>query len=112
MSQQVWVTNSLGGYLGSPKFSKKIRHAAQPLQKFRQFCDAEGAVGRNRDDTFLFDKISNITTAGGTLVETATIPKRNYTITQGTLSITEYGKHNCLLIVNFIKGLLNELCFV
>jgi fatty-acid desaturase len=31
MSQQVWAVNSLGGYLGSDQFSKKIRHAAQPL---------------------------------------------------------------------------------
>jgi len=38
-----------------------------------------------------FDKISNISTAGGTLVETDTIPKRNYTILQGTLTMTEYG---------------------
>lgn len=38
-----------------------------------------------------FDKISNISTGGGTLVETDTIPKRNYTILQGTLTMTEYG---------------------
>jgi len=38
-----------------------------------------------------FNKISNISTAGGTLSETATIPKRNYTIIQSTLTVTEYG---------------------
>src|SRR4030042_1337147 len=91
MGQQIWAVNSLGGYLHSDQFSKKIRHAAQPLMKFRQFVDAEGALGKNRGDAVLFDKISNISTAGGTLSETATIPKRNYTIVQGTLSVTEYG---------------------
>ena len=91
MAGQLWVTNSLGGFLANPLLSKKIRHLAQPIMKFRQFVDAESAVGRGRDDTFLFDKISNISTAGGTLVETETIPKRNYTITQGSLVITEYG---------------------
>ena len=91
MSQQLWATNSLGGYLGNSVLSKQIRHAAQPIMKFRQFVDAEGAVGKNRNDTYLFNKISNISTAGGTLVETATIPKRNYTIKQGQLTITEYG---------------------
>jgi N4-gp56 family major capsid protein len=80
----------LGGYLGNPVLSKQIRHAAQPLQKIRQFVDAEGAVGKNRNDTFLFNKISNISTAGGTVAETATIPKRNYTIKQGTLVVSEY----------------------
>ena len=91
MGQQVWSVNSLGGYLASDEFSKKIRHSAQPIMKFRQFVDAEAAMGKNRGDAVLFDKISNISTAGGTLVETNTIPKRNYTIKQGTLTVTEYG---------------------
>jgi hypothetical protein len=112
MAQQIWAVNSLGGYLGSDQFSKKIRHAAQPLMKFRQFVDPEGAIGRNRSDTVLFNKISNITTSGGTLVETETIPKRNYTIKQGTLTVVEYGKLFCRLAVNFIRGLFNELSFV
>lgn len=91
MGQQIWSVNSLGGFLASDEFSKKIRHRAQPLMKFRQFVDIEGAMGKNRGDTVLFDKISNISTAGGTINETATITKNNYTITQGSLTINEYG---------------------
>lgn len=91
MGQQIWAVNSLGNYLHSDEFSKMIRHSAQPLMKFRQFVDAEGGIGKNRGDAILFAKISNISTAGGTLSETATIPKRHYTIKQGTLSVTEYG---------------------
>jgi len=91
MSGQLWVANTLGGYLANPPLSKKLRYAAQPLQKFRQFCDAEPAAGRSRGDSFLFDKISNISTAGGTLSETNTIPQNNFTISQDTLTITEYG---------------------
>ena len=91
MGQQIWMTDSLGGYLHSDQFSKDIRHRAQPLMKFRQFVDMENAIGKNRGDAVLFDKISNISTAGGTLSETATIPKRNFTITQGSISVTEYG---------------------
>jgi len=48
-------------------------------------------AGVNRGSKVFFDKISNISTGGGTLVETDTIPKRNYTILQGTLTMTEYG---------------------
>jgi N4-gp56 family major capsid protein len=58
--------------------------------RFRQFVQPDGAVGRNRGDTFLFDKISNISTAGGTIAETSTIPKRNFVIRQGSLTVTEY----------------------
>lgn len=91
MSGQLWTTSSLGGYLANEPLSKKLRHAAQPLMKFRQFVDAESAAGKSRGDTFLFNKISNIATGGGTLTETETIPKTNYTIVQGSLVITEYG---------------------
>lgn len=91
MGQQIWAVNSLGGFLKSDGLSKEIRHRSQPLMKFRQFVDAEGAIGKNRGDTILYDKISNVTTAGGTLTETSTIPKRNYTILQGSLTVNEYG---------------------
>ena len=106
MAGQLWSVDSLGGYLANNTLSKKIRHAAQPLMKFRQFVDAESAAGKSRSDTFLFNKIANIATAGGTLTETETIPKNNYTITQGSLVITEYGKQNCLLINNRIRKYL------
>jgi len=91
MGQQLWGVNSLGGYLSNDAFSKNIRHAAQPIMKFRQFVDAEAAMRRGAGDTVLFDKISNISTAGGTLAETSTIPKNNYTIVQGSLTLNEYG---------------------
>ena len=35
--------------------------------------------------------ISDIATQGTTLTETTTMPETNYTITQGTMTITEYG---------------------
>lgn len=91
MAQQLWSISSLGGYFTNNQLSKKVRNAAQPLMKFRQFVDAEPAAGRNRGDKVFFDKISNISTAGGTLAETDTIPKRNFVIRQGTLTLGEYG---------------------
>ena len=91
MSQQIWATSALGGYLSNNVLSKQIRHATQPLMKFRQFVTPEGAIGKNRGDKVFFNKISNISTAGGTLTETSTIPKSNYTIVQSTLTVNEYG---------------------
>lgn len=91
MGQQLFVTNSLGGFLTNNQLSAQVRYKAQTMQKFRQFCDIEPAAGTNRGNKVFFDKISNISTSGGTLIETNTIPKNNYTILQGTLTMTEYG---------------------
>ena len=91
MGQQIFSTNSLGGFFTNNTLSQQLRYKAQSMQKFRQFCDIEAAAGTNRGNKVFFDKISNISTAGGTLTETDTIPKRNYTILQGTLTMTEYG---------------------
>lgn len=35
MAGQVWMTNSLGGYMWSSNLSKELRMAVQPLCKFR-----------------------------------------------------------------------------
>jgi hypothetical protein len=104
MSQQLWATDSLGGYLANDQLSKKIRHAAQPLQKFRQFCDAEPGIGKSRGDKLMFNKISNISTAGGTISETSTIPKRSFVIRQGSLEVTEYAKNHWRIILNFLDN--------
>jgi N4-gp56 family major capsid protein len=90
-NQQLWVTDSLGGYLGNAKLSKQLRFAAQPLMKFRQFVQVREALGARKNDTIYYDKASNINTAGGTLVETDTIPENAFTIERGTLVVTEFG---------------------
>ena len=35
MAQQLYVTNSLGGYLSVPKLAKELLYAAKPTYKFR-----------------------------------------------------------------------------
>lgn len=35
MAGQIWVTNSLGGYMYSDALSKVLRFAVQPMVKFR-----------------------------------------------------------------------------
>lgn len=93
MAGQLWVTDSLGGYLSSKNLSRKLRHAVQPMVKFRQFADVKDASqqGKSKGQSFTWDVFSDVATNGGTLVETNTIGKTNFTITQGTLTITEYG---------------------
>jgi len=48
-------------------------------------------MGKGRGDKFLYDKVSNVSTAGGALTETTTIPRNNLTISQSTVTISEYG---------------------
>lgn len=90
---QLWATNTLGGYFYSLNLSDNLRQSLQPMAKFRQFCDVKDASqqGKKKGDTFTWDIVSNVATQGGALTETNTIPETNFTITQGTLTITEYG---------------------
>jgi len=91
---QIWATNSLGGYMYSDNLSKKLRMEVKPAVKFRQFCDAKDAtslVDKGKGAVFHWNVYSKIATQGGTLTETNTMPESQFTITQGTLTITEYG---------------------
>jgi N4-gp56 family major capsid protein len=47
--------------------------------------------GKKKGDIFTWDVFSDVATAGGNLVETNTMPETNFTITQGTLTISEAG---------------------
>ena len=91
MSGQIWAQSSLGGYLYSRQLSNVLRGAVQPLTKFRQFCDVHDASqqGKKKGDTFTWDVYSDVSSAGAVLVETNTVPETNFTIVQGTLTITE-----------------------
>lgn len=93
MAGQLWGTNSLGGYMYSLRLSKVLRYAIQPLVKFRQMCDVKDATGqgKNKGDRYNWNVYSDVATQGGALTETAVMPETNFTITQGTLTMTEYG---------------------
>lgn len=92
MGAGVWfATDTSGGSLSLAELSAKIRHAAQPQQKFQQFCDVKEAFGKHRHDELIYDKISNILTQGTVLDETAAMTVSQYSIKLGTLAINEYG---------------------
>lgn len=91
MAGQLWSVNSLGGFFYSLNLSDELRAALQPEARFRQFCDPMDAVGKSKGQSFTWDTVQDISTAGGTLVETNTMPESNFTIIQGTLTVTEYG---------------------
>jgi N4-gp56 family major capsid protein len=82
----------------SLNLSRELRTAVQPAVMFRQLCDAKDAAfqGKGLGDTFHWNVYSDTTddgTIGSTgISETAVMPSDNFTITQGTLTIGEYGR--------------------
>jgi len=80
-----------GGWFHNPRLSQQLRHALTPLMKFRQFVDIKEGWGKGVGDTLYFDKIGKVSTAGGTLVETNAMPEHQFTITRGTIAISEFG---------------------
>jgi N4-gp56 family major capsid protein len=93
MAGQLWVTNSLGGYFYSLNLSDELRTAVQPMTKFRQFASVKDASqqGKSKGNTYTWDTVLDVATAGTNLVETTTMPETNFTIVQGTLTIDEAG---------------------
>ena len=59
----------------------------------RQFADVKDAAmgGKKKGDTFHWNVYSDISTQGATILETNTMPESNFTVSQGTLTITEAG---------------------
>jgi N4-gp56 family major capsid protein len=94
MAGQLFVTNSLGGYLSAFNLSEELRTAVQPMVKFRQFSDVKDASqqGKGKGETFTWNVVSNVARGDRTLVETNTVGESNFTITQGTLTITEHAQ--------------------
>jgi N4-gp56 family major capsid protein len=61
--------------------------------KFRQFADVKDAAiqGKHKGQEFHWNVYSDVATQGTTILETNPMPETNFTITQGTMTITEYG---------------------
>lgn len=93
MAGQLWAVSSLGGYMYSLELSDILRTAVQPLCKFRQFCDAKDFTnkGLHKGQIFTWDVYNDVATQGTVLTETSTIPQTNFTIAQGTGTVTELG---------------------
>lgn len=93
MSGQIWTVAAEGGYMYSDELSDYLRIKAQPLTKFRQFCDAgDGAEkGLGRGDKFFWDVYSDIGTQGRELDERTPIPESGFSVAQRSLTITEAG---------------------
>jgi hypothetical protein len=84
-----WSTQS--GYLTSGFLNKSFRKVAQPLARFRQFCEMKEAFGKKRGESVNWLKVYNNGTYGRQIAETETIPETTKQLAWGTLTVTEYG---------------------
>jgi len=84
-----WIDQ--GSYLANTKLNREFRVAAQPMLRFRQFCSIKEAFGKSQGDSVNWDKVANVSTRGGTLVETNTMHQTTVVISKGTLTVNEAG---------------------
>ena len=93
MAGQVWGTNSTGGFMYSDQLSTVLRSALQPMSRFQQHCDAEDFTdkGYDKGQGFSWNIYSDMATQGGRLSETLVMPESNFTITQGSGVVYEFG---------------------
>jgi len=84
-------SDTQSGYLANPTLSDEFRTALQPFSRFRQFCDVEAAIGKNRGETFQWNVYGDTTTDGAELVEASSMPETGFAIGQGSVTMKEYG---------------------
>ena len=91
MAGDLWAVNSEGGYLTNNSLSKSLREQALPAYVYRQFCNIKEDPGAKKGDTVFFDKLLKISTKGGTLTETNTIPSSPWKVQKDSVVVTEWG---------------------
>ena len=84
-------SDSGSGYLANPTLSDEFRVSLQPLSRFRQFCDVEAAIGKNRGETFQWNVYGDTVDQGGVLAEDEKMPETSFPISQGSVTMTEVG---------------------
>lgn len=89
----------------SLELSDILRTAVQPLAKFRQFADAKDFTDRglHKGQSFTWNVYNDVASQGTTLVETNTMAASNFTIAQGTGTVTEMG--NSVPYTGFLDNL-------
>tara|TARA_R110000765_G_scaffold195825_7_gene301304 strand:+ start:5986 stop:6930 length:945 start_codon:yes stop_codon:yes gene_type:complete len=90
MAGNAWADTG-SGYLANPTLSDEFRTSLQPLSRFRQFCDVEAALGKNRGQEFQWNVYGDTVDQGGELEENKPMPESSFPISQGSVIIKERG---------------------
>jgi N4-gp56 family major capsid protein len=81
--------------MATPTLSEELRNDVQPVSRFTQFCDVEAAIGKNNGETYTWNVYSDVADTAADIVglnENDKMPEGNYDVTQGSLTIKEFGK--------------------
>lgn len=95
MAQQSWAADSgATGFRATVEISKKVVHAAQPLQKFRQFVSVEPAFGKQKGESVQIYRALNTDVAEDTadINELDRIPTTRVSVTPRLITIGEQGR--------------------
>lgn len=85
-------TSAMGGYLAPAHLQAGFQSALMGMQRFRQFAEVITDFGPRSGNSVTMNRVSNFASAGGAVAETATMPLGTATLSQATLSISEYGQ--------------------
>lgn len=90
---QLWGVSADGGYMYADELSDELRMQVQPQIRYRQHSDAKDGMdkGYNVGEEFHWNVYSDVATQGGTLDEQTEMAETKFTISQGTLTVTEFG---------------------
>jgi N4-gp56 family major capsid protein len=77
--------------MSTPKLSKELRFATQPLMRFCQFADVEVAQGKNAGDTYSWNVYGDTATQGRAIAENEEIPQTSFAVGQASITMVEYG---------------------
>lgn len=93
MAGQLWGTNSVGGFLYNDELSRLLRTEVRATCRFRQLCDAMdfSKKGYHAGQNVYWNTYSKLSTRGTTLTEGTAIPQTQWTVKQGTASVSELG---------------------
>jgi N4-gp56 family major capsid protein len=121
MTAIVWEDQG-EGFWYNDELSDFLRTALQPAVKFRQLCEPDpGAMekGLHVGEAYRWNNYGNVSQQGRKLVETEPVPEANLTVSQGELTVTEFGlsvpytgkltalaKHDVIRIIS--KALKND----
>lgn len=89
-----WQVNANGGFMYADELSDILRTAVQPLAKFRQLCEPDAdalSKGLHRGETYRWNIYADVAVQGRRLEELQPMPETNFTVSQASLTVTEFG---------------------
>jgi N4-gp56 family major capsid protein len=89
MPAQVWSISGLGGTLGTPMLSERIRFSAYGRMRFAQFVNIEAKFGPNRTDRLDYKKAGKVSVAGRVHAEGEPIQEATITFFSDSVFIAE-----------------------